>query len=688
MKKRDALIEIFTEELPPKALWRLATAFADGVANGLKETGLQHTAVTPFATPRRLALIISELDENQATQDIERRGPAVANAFDDAGKPSKAAEGFAKSCGTTVDQLDRMKTDKGEWLCYRATELGKTVHELLPAIVAKSLTQLPIPKLMRWGSRETSFVRPVHNVLMLFGRQLVKANILGLETTNFTFGHRFHHPAKIRVKQAGEYQCKLAKAKVIVDFAERREMILSQLKQLAEIKQANIVMPAGLLDEVTGLVEWPHAILGEFDPRFLKLPREVLISVMQQHQKCFAIEDANHQLLANFITVSNIDSKNPEQVVVGNRRVMRARLSDAEFFYQQDQVTPLAGRVDNLKHVLFQKALGSLHDKTQRVMRLTNYLSPSLNANEKLAARAALLAKTDLLTDMVGEFPELQGVIGRYYAEQDGEPGAVAVALDEQYMPRFSGDELPRTAAGQALAIADRVDTMLGIFGINKGPTGEKDPFGLRRATLGVLRLIIEKRLDVDIRGLVEEACQAYGDLLPNKNVMGDVLQFIRERHRYLSVREGFSSEVFAAVSSCEPKSFVDFYQRMNAVKAFMKMPEAKSLAAANKRVKNILQKQAKNFSAKKVNQLLLQEPGEQALYAAIDKQQAVTQRLLDKSDYTAVLAELSGLRAVVDQFFDQVMVMCDDEKLRDNRLALLITLRGLFLQVADVSLL
>jgi glycyl-tRNA synthetase beta chain len=688
MKKHDALIEIFTEELPPKALWRLANAFSTSVEASLKEAGLQCLAVKPLAAPRRLALIISELDEAQATQAVERRGPAIAAAFDKEGKPTKAAEGFAKSCGTSVEKLERMKTDKGEWLCYCATEEGKTTESLLPNMVNKALSQLPIPKLMRWGSGETRFVRPVHNVLMLFGRRVVEAEVLGLQTTHFTFGHRFHHPKKIVIRKPADYQRKLEKAKVVVDFEKRREMILSQINQLAQEKQAKVVMPAGLLDEVTSLVEWPHALLGEFDDRFLALPREVLISVMQQHQKCFAIENQQQKLLANFITVSNIESKSPEQVVVGNRRVMRARLSDAEFFYRQDKLMPLSERVDDLKHILFQKSLGTLFDKTQRVVKLVELLAPQLNADEGLAKQAALLAKTDLMTDMVGEFPELQGIMGRYYAEHDGEPGAVAVALDEQYMPRFSGDELPRTVVGQALALADRIDSIVGIFGIGKGPTGEKDPFALRRATLGVLRLIIEKRLNVDVRALIESACQVYGGALPNKNVMDDVLSFVRERHRYLSMREGFSAEIFAAVSSCEPKSFVDFYQRMDAVKAFKAMPEAESLAAANKRVKNILQKQTKALADKKVNQMLLQEPAEKALYAAVDQRQASTRLLLEKGDYKAVLAELAGLRSVVDQFFDGVMVMCDDEKLRDNRLALLMSLRGLFLQVADVSVL
>jgi glycyl-tRNA synthetase beta chain len=691
IRRRDALIEIFTEELPAQSLRKLSTAFAEMMEKGLTEAGLRFVKIKSLVTPRRLALLITQLDNKQSNRLVEKRGPALTAAFDQDKKPTKACEAFARSCGITVEKLERLETDKGAWVIYRTTEKGKWIQELLPAITQQALDQLPIPKVMRWGVGEIGFIRPVHSVIMLYGRHIVPCKIFEIAANRFTLGHRFHHPHAIKINRAEEYEAKLLKAKVMADIDKREQNIQLQIETLAKQKMGKVIIPEGLLEEVAGLVEWPVGLVGSFDERFLKLPREVLISVMQKHQKCFAVEPESapgKKLLPYFITVSNIMSRQPAQVVQGNQRVMRARLADAEFFYELDIKMPLANRVDLLKNILFQKELGSLYDKTQRIVELSKVLVEKIQANAELATRAAGLCKTDLLTQMVNEFPELQGVMGSYYADHDGEPNAVGVALNEQYMPRFAKDQLPKTAVGQVLAIADRIDTLVGIFGIGKAPTGDKDPFALRRATLGVLRLAIEKRLDIDMFALVEKAKELYGDRLTNKKVIGDVLQFIQERHRHLSLREGFSADTFAAVLACDPVRLFDFQKRLAAVQEFQKLPEAKSLTVANKRVTNLLSKQAGDVTNKEINVNLLHEIAEKELFEAISRKMVSTKRLLHIQDYAELLKELSHLQAPVDKFFGEVMVMVEDELLRNNRVSLLVLLRGLFLQVADISLL
>lgn len=704
---KDAIIEILTEELPPTSLLTLSQAFQQNVIAGLAEAKLTHGQVKPLATPRRLALVISQLANRQSGQLIEKLGPALAIAFDQQGQPTAACHGFARSCGISVDQLQQNQVKGRVIFCHR--QKGKAVDELLPEIVTKALENLPINKIMRWGEGDNQFVRPAHSLLMLYGKKLLKASILGVESGALTVGHRFHAPKAIKIKQPSDYEAKLKKAYVIADFDRRQQQIKQQAQQLAgqAVKQtasqttgqttshsadgngAQLVIPDGLLEEVTGLVEWPKALLGQFDQSFLALPSEVLISVMEKHQKCFAVANKQGMLLPYFVMISNIDSKDPEQVIIGNQKVMHARLSDAAFFCQQDKHLPLANRVEGLKQVLFEKQLGSLYDKTQRLMILAQPLAEALNADIDLTERAALLAKADLLTDMVGEFPELQGTMGRYYAEQQSETGVVSAALEEQYLPRRAADKLPRTATGQVLAIADRVDTLVGIIGINKMPTGSRDPYGLRRAALGMIRILLESNLEISLLPLVKKACQLYDKKLKDDQVVEKVIAFIGERHHQFCLRQGFSSGMIAAVSASEPKTLVDFDKRLWAVKDFQHLPQADSLAAINKRVKNILEKNKVDIDALSLNIKLFENDSEKDLLAAIEqKQQQLGQMRNNAIDYGAELKNLSDLDDVTNQFFDQVMVMVHNKKIRENRLALLSQLRRLFLGVADISLL
>lgn len=694
-KPKDALIELFSEEIPAQMLKKISEAFSELLKKELNNAGLQFTGIKTFASPRHLAWVISSLASRQADRLVEKRGPALSAAFDQDNKPTPACKGFAQSCGVSVDHLEQFITEKGAWMIYRTHEKGKQTEELLPNIVNQTIAQLPLPKTMRWGNETIHFIRPVHAITLLYGRSVIKATILGLNTGRITFGHRFHYPQATQINSPQEYEQKLLRVRVMVDAKKRENYIKLQIEKLAQQKQGKVIIPEGLLEEVSGLVEWPVALMGSFNERFLKLPREVLISVMQKHQKCFALEaesssctNMGKKLLPYFITISNIESKNSAEVIRGNQRVMHARLSDAEFFFQLDTKVSLANRVDNLRNILFQKELGSLYEKTQRIIALSQLLAEEIQANMELTQRAALLCKTDLLTQMVSEFPELQGTIGYYYAEHDGEPNAVSVAINEQYMPRFAGDQLPKTAAGQVLSIADRIDTLVGIFGIGKAPTGDKDPFGLRRATLGILRLAIEKRLDFSVLDLIEKAKEIYGNKLTNKKVVVDVLQFIQERHRHLSLREGFSADVFAAVSASDPTRLFDFQKRLIAIQEFQRLPAAENLTNANKRVKNLLTKQTEKKSQPLLRPELFTETAEKKLFDAVEEKRLSTKRLLHISDYSALLAELSQLNTPIDQFFKEVMVMVEDETVRDNRLALLMSLRQLFLQVADISLL
>jgi glycyl-tRNA synthetase beta chain len=686
MMEHDLLIEIGTEELPPLALRRLAESFRDSLDGLLQENHLGHGTAHAYAAPRRLAVHIEKVPLTQPDREVVRRGPALMAAFDENGDPTRPALGFAKSCGVTVAELDQLETDKGTFLAWRSVEKGRPAVEVIPELVEAALKALPVPKRMRWGDSEVEFVRPVHWVLLLLGAEPVEADILGITAGRHTRGHRFHHNEEIAIVEPATYVQTLEDTgRVLVDMDRRRETIRAQVEAAGQALGGRARIEAELLDEVTALVEWPVAISGSFDPRFLEVPAEALVSSMQYHQKFFPVEDNDGRLLPHFITVANIDSKDPQQVQAGNERVIRPRLEDAAFFWNQDRKQALAKRAEQLNTVTFQQKLGSLGDKQLRNGRIATAIAGQLGFNNEYVQRAAALCKCDLLTSMVYEFPELQGIMGRYYAAHDGEAVEVAAALDEQYRPRFAGDALPETPTGQALAIADRMDTLVGIFAIGQPPTGDKDPFGLRRAALGILRILIEKRLDLDLRSLIDTAAGGYADTLVTDLNADELFGFMMERLRGYYLEQDYEADEFAAVLARQPRRPLDFDQRLAAVRAFRRLPESASLAAANKRIRNILRK-AETAIPGRHDQALLQEPAEQALAAAIEKLELVVSPLFESRDYTEALHELAALQAPVDKFFDDVMVMSDDTALRDNRLALLNVLSDLFLQVADIS--
>lgn len=682
----DLLIELGTEELPPKALLRLSSAFGKGVEDGLKEANIAFEKVELYSAPRRLAIIIKALADSQPDQDIEKRGPAVQAAFDENGCPSKAAEGFARGCGVKVDELETMETDKGAWLVFRNMQKGQPTSELLGEIINQSLKRLPIPKRMRWGSSDVEFVRPVHWLVVLHGEQVVDVNVLGQQAGNQTFGHRFHHPEAIQLKNAGEYVSILKdKGSVLVDPAERQAIIKQQTIKAAGALGGFALIDEDLLNEVTCLVEWPVAVAGDFDPQFLEVPAEALISSMQDHQKYFPVIDGKEKLLPHFITISNIDSKDMSQVKAGNERVISPRLSDAVFFWTQDRKKKLEDRIVSLETVVFQKKLGTLAEKSKRVAVIAKAIAEKLGADVKNAERAAHLSKCDLMTDMVYEFTDLQGIMGRYYAALDGEHEDVAAALDEQYMPRFAGDELPLSVTGQIVSISDKLDTVLGIFAIGQKPTGEKDPFALRRATLGILRIMIEKDLDLDLQELLEISAAALSEKADAKAAIDDVLKFMLDRLRAFFADKNISADIFDAVLACRPTRPVDFSRRIVAVDAFKSLPEAESLAAANKRISNILKKVEGEIS-KDIDESLLQEASEKELFKEVDALTNDVNALFKNGDYQSALKKLSALKNPVDQFFDGVMVMADDDALKNNRIALLKQISDLFLQAADLA--
>jgi glycyl-tRNA synthetase beta chain len=692
--KRDFLVEIGTEELPPKALRRLAEAFADGVNSGLVTAELPHGELRYFASPRRMAVLVRDLAAAQPDRAVERRGPALNAAFDDEGSPTKAAQGFARSCGIAVDQLGRLENAQGAWLVYRSMQRGVATRELLTGIVEKALADLPTPKRMHWGSLRAEFVRPVHWLVMLFGDEVIAAELYGVRAGRETRGHRYHHPAAIYLSEPRAYAPLLeTEGHVLVDFEMRKEAIRGQVSEAAKSVGGTAVIDEALLDEVTALVEWPVALLGDFETRFLALPPEPLISTMKGNQKYFHAVDDKGRLLPHFITVCNIDSRDPAQVRAGNERVIRPRFSDAAFFWEQDRKQKLETRLDSLKKVVFQNELGTLYDKVQRVMGLAGVIVNDIGGDITLARRAAQLSKCDLMTTMVSEFPELQGIMGHYYAEHDGEHQEVACALEEQYLPRHAGDVLPQTKSGQALAIADRLDTVVGIFGIDKLPSGDKDPFGLRRAALGVLRIIIERRLNLDLLAktkFVQKQWTTSVDERKNpkfasQELADQVFDFMMERLRAYYIESDTRSDVFDAVLAQRPTRPYDFELRIRAVTAFREMPEAESLAAANKRIRNIL-KQSEESIAEEVSTQQLVEPAEQILYQRLAVLSDEVTPLFDAGEYTPALQRLAALREPVDAFFDKVMVMTDDEGLRRNRLALLARLNGLFLRAADFS--
>jgi glycyl-tRNA synthetase beta chain len=686
MNKEDLLIEIGTEELPPKALKRLATAFADEIHLGLEGAKLEHGECRWYATPRRLAVQVSELMTLQEDKEVERRGPALSAAYDEDGNASKAAEGFARSCDVSVKELQTLETDKGSWLSYKALEVGVATKDLLENIINTALGKLPIPKRMRWGSGDAEFVRPVHWLLVLFGEEAVPCNVLGLDAGTVSYGHRFHAPEAISLASTDEYLDKLeTQGKVIADFDRRQSLIREGVEACATELGGIAMIDSSLLDEVTALVEWPVIISGGFDKNFLELPNEVLIASMQDHQKYFPVKDAEEQLMPHFITVANIQSSAPEEISKGNERVIFPRLSDAAFFWQRDIAQPLSDHQAGLKNIVYQKQLGSLHDKSSRVAELASYLAGQLSIDEEAIRRAALLAKCDLSSAMVGEFPELQGVMGRYYALQSGEAAEVALALDEQYMPRFAGDALPTAKLGQALAVAEKLDSLVGIFAIGQVPSGDKDPFGLRRAAIGCLRIIIECELDIDLRVCLQTSAAQFDSAISADDVTDAVFDFIMQRLKRYNADIDISNDIFESVLALSPTNLLDFQHRVQAVNKFNGLAEAESLAAANKRIQNIL-KQNKSEKIADIDATLLNEPTEKLLASALTEIEESVQPLLAKHDYAGTLKKLAALRDPIDNFFDEVMVMCDDEALKLNRLALLNQINTLFLSSADIS--
>jgi len=691
VRVEDFLVELGTEELPPLALPELERSFAAGIRQGLAEAGLPHGELRSFATPRRLAVLVRDLAVMQPAQAIKLKGPPVSAAFDKEGKPTMAATRFAEKCGADVNALTRITEGKGEFLFFAGQKPGLATTGLLPGIVQRSLDQLPIPKRMRWGVSTAEFVRPVHWLVLLFGTDVVPARILDTNSGRATRGHRFMAPHEFALAKPTDYEAVLReKGKVIPDFGERRTRIGAQVLAAAETLSGEALLSDSLLDEVTALVEWPSAITGSFEPRFLELPREVLISTLQQHQRYFPLQGAGAKLLPHFITISNIESLNPSRVRAGNERVVRPRLSDAAFFWSQDRKQPLAARLPGLDAVTFQAKLGSIGDKVRRVVTLAGEIALLIDADRAKAERAAQLAKCDLLSAMVGEFPELQGIMGRYYALADGEPADVAAAVDEHYLPRGAGGALPGTGAGVAVALADKLDTLAGIFAIGQKPSGTKDPFGLRRTAIGALRIVTEKSLTLDLRALVTRACALQP--VQNASAAVELWEYMIERLRAYFLDSGsaggvagVTTEMFDAVRASSPVSPPDFAARLAALAKFLALPEATSLTAANKRISNILKK-AETGTAGAVDVTVLREPDEKALHEALAGIVAEVDRALTRRDYSEALARLATLRPAVDGFFDNVMVNAEDPILRRNRLALLAQVRQHFARIADLS--
>ena len=680
---KDLLIEIGTEELPPKSLRTMMENFGSNFSQKLNEAELEFESLQTFATPRRLALLIKSLAAAQPDHIVEKRGPSLKAAYDEAGQPSKAALGFMRSCGIKdLSHLEQQETEKGTWLVYRVQKSGAHLKDLITELINSSLAELPIDRRMRWGASREEFVRPVHWLVVLHGSEVLPATVLGVNAGNITSGHRFMAPGEISLDSASSYVNCLHEANVVVDFESRKQLIVDQLDDMAVHEKAEVVVDPDLLDEVTSLVEWPVALLGNFDPEFLKLPEEALISAMQSHQCYFHLVDKDNRLLPKFITIANIASSNPETVIAGNERVISPRLSDAAFFINQDKKTSLDNRLAHLKTVLFQSKLGSYHDKAERVARLAGYIADKIGADATVASRAGLLCKADLASDMVGEFPELQGIMGGYYARHDGEDSSVSDAISEHYRPVVSGGDLPDTPAGQCVAIADKIDTLTGLFGIDQPPSGSRDPFALRRQTLGIIRICVEKSLALDLRELINEAINIH-----DQEFDGDaVISYLIERLGVWYQDQGISFDTFSAVQQSSEK-ISDLCAndiRVRSLQAFRTHARAANLIAANKRIANILKKVDESTLAP-VAEAIFTEDAELALFSALGK---ATSDLSNTENYEEKFLALADLQPAIDRYFDDVMVMADEESLRDNRLATLSQMRNLFLSVADLSVL
>lgn len=694
MNRHDFLVEIGAEEMPPRSLAALGTSFRDGVVAGLEAAGLSYATAQAYFTPRRLAVKVTKLLDRQPEQRIERRGPPVSAAFDAAGKPTRAATAFAESCGVKVEELTRLNDNKGEFLFCRTTRAGEPAARLLPGIVQAALDALPIARRMRWGAGIAQFVRPVHWVVMLHGEQVIDGEILGIAAGRMTHGHRFHARKPIALRSPGVYLAALEKGHVRADFDARRACIRAGAVAAAEAEGGEAVIDPAVLDEVTALTEWPVPLVGGFEPRFLELPPEVLVATLQDHQRYFPVRGEGGKLMPRFIAVANLDSKDPDQVRAGNERVVRPRLADAAFFYASDRKATLDSRRAALGAVTFQAQLGSLADKSARVTALAGQIARVAGQDPAPAQRAAELAKCDLLTAMVGEFPELQGVMGRYYALQDGESSEVAAALSEQYLPRFAGDALPSTGAGLSVAVADKLDTLVGIFAIGQKPTGAKDPYGLRRSALGVLRILIETGIALDLRELIRSALDSVtadlarlGGKPPADGLADEIYGYMMERLRawYLESERGVTTEMFDAVLDTRPASPLDFDDRLRALASFLKLPDAAGLTAANKRIANILRKAGEQPSPR-VDPGLLADAEERKLATEVEALRQDVERLVTARRYEDALTRLASLRGPVDAFFDKVLVMAEDVRVRANRLALLAALQRLFLHIANLS--
>jgi glycyl-tRNA synthetase beta chain len=683
---QDLLVEIGTEELPPTALRRLAEAFSAAFREQLDQAHLAYSDIESFATPRRLAILVRDLASRQPDQKLVRKGPALRAAYDADGQPTKAALGFARSCGVTVADLNREETSKGAWLVFRQNQPGRSTADMLVAMVQVALDALPIPKRMRWGDRDDEFVRPVHWVTILFGQEQVPGTLFGIRAGRETYGHRFHHPQAISIPRASDYATVLRTAgNVEPDFDRRKTMIRDQVRALAADGGGEAILDDDLLNEVTALCEWPTALMGDFDAEFLEVPPEVLVETMQKHQKYFPLVDGDGLLQPRFITVSNIESSDPDQVRGGNERVIRPRFSDAAFFWEQDRKQPLAAFAPALERVVFQERLGTLAEKSARVGQIARHVAGLLGVDEELASRSAQLAKCDLMTQMIFEFASLQGLMGRYYAQGSGEDECVAAAMEEQYLPRHAGDALPQSDCGRVLAVADKLDTLVGIFAIGQRPTGVKDPYALRRAAIGLLRILIETPLPLDLKDLLEFTAEELRDKVDAGAAASEVFDYSMDRLLGYYQDQDIGSDVVESVLAVTPTVPSDIHRRIIAVKSFASLPEAESLTAANKRIRNILRKSGESRPGEVVPGSLREE-AEKRLADRVTELDAVISPLLHSQDYTGVLKALSGLREDVDAFFDEIMVMVDDAMLRRNRLALLRSLEALFLRVADIS--
>ena len=689
MRTENCLVELGTEELPPKALKSLGEAFATQFEAALTQADLSFGSVSWFAAPRRLAVYVSALAEGQADKVVEKRGPAVSAAFDADGNPTKAAQGWARGNGISVEEAERLVTDKGEWLLHKAHVPGQSVAQLLEGLINQAVSKLPIPKPMRWGNYNTQFIRPVHTLCVLYGSEVVNVSVLGLTSGRTVQGHRFHGESRFELDHADNYAAALEKQYVLADFEARKDKVRQQLEDAANTLSLTPDYNEELLEEIASLVEWPVVLQAGFDKAFLEVPKEALIYTMKDDQKYVPLLDSSGNLSNTFLFVSNIESQDPTQVISGNEKVIRPRLADAEFFFNSDKKTTLESRLDSLATVLFQKQLGTLKEKSERISALAGFIATQIDANETQAARAGLLAKTDLMSNMVMEFPDVQGVMGKYYALNDGEDAPVAEALYEQYMPRFAGDSLPSSGVSASVALADKLDTLVGIFGIGQLPKGDKDPFALRRAAIGVLRIITELSLPLDLDVLVAKAVDVYGNKLTNQDTQTQVVDFVLGRFTALLQDQDVAIDVIQAVAARRPTKPADYLARVNAVAAFKALEESEALAAANKRVANILAKQNVEVTSEiHIDSTLLTEDAEKALNSALVTAQLQVNEALASQDYQRILTTLATLREVIDNFFDNVMVMADDAAVKQNRLALLSLLRQLFLTTADISIL